>query len=91
MVSTDASSWISGTADQITVADDADGTCTLSTPQNLDRETDFEVGSLTTRNAENEITYFHDDSVFYITYEEAVEIATGMPIGLLLTLTYNIP
>jgi len=35
LVSTDANSWIAGTANQITVTDDADGTVTLSAPQDL--------------------------------------------------------
>lgn len=33
--SSDATAWIAGTANQITVADDADGTVTLSTPQDI--------------------------------------------------------
>lgn len=35
LTSTDISSWIAGTSNQITVTDDADGTVTLSTPQDI--------------------------------------------------------
>ena len=35
LVSTDLSSWISGTTNQITVTDNGDGTITLSTPQDI--------------------------------------------------------
>lgn len=35
LVSTDINSWITGTANQITVTDDSDGTVTLSTPQDI--------------------------------------------------------
>lgn len=35
IVSTDLNSWIAGTANQVSVADDGDGTVTLSTPQNI--------------------------------------------------------
>jgi hypothetical protein len=35
LVSTNAHSWISGTANQVTVTNDGDGTCTLSLPQDI--------------------------------------------------------
>jgi len=35
LVSTDLSSWVSGTTNQITVTDNGDGTITLSTPQDI--------------------------------------------------------
>ena len=35
IVSSDLVSWVTGTANQITVTDDSDGTITLSTPQNI--------------------------------------------------------
>lgn len=35
VVSTDLSSWVTGTANQVTVTDDADGTITLSLPQSI--------------------------------------------------------
>lgn len=34
--STDLNSWVTGTANQVVVADDLDGTITLSTPQDID-------------------------------------------------------
>jgi hypothetical protein len=35
LVSTDASSWVAGTTNQVNVTDDGDGTATLSTPQDI--------------------------------------------------------
>ena len=35
LISSDLASWVSGTANQITVADDTDGTITLATPQDI--------------------------------------------------------
>jgi len=46
VVSTDLASWVTGTANQIIVTDDTDGTITLSTPQDLDTAADFQVQSL---------------------------------------------
>lgn len=44
------SSWIAGTANQITVTDDGDGTITLSTPQNLHTAATPTFGSITITN-----------------------------------------
>jgi hypothetical protein len=40
------SAWIAGTANQITVTDDGDGTITLSLPQDIDTSADVEFDSL---------------------------------------------
>jgi len=45
-VSADLASWIAGTANQLSVADDADGSVTLSLPQNIDTNADVEFDSL---------------------------------------------
>ena len=45
--STDLIDWVAGTANRITVADDGDGTITLSTPQNIDTSADVTFDSLT--------------------------------------------
>jgi len=45
--STDLSSWLDGTTDQITVTDDGDGTATLSTPQNIATGSSPEFAGLT--------------------------------------------
>lgn len=43
----DLTAWISGTANQITVTDDGDGTVTLSTPQDIDENADVTFDSAT--------------------------------------------
>jgi len=42
----DLTSWIAGTADQISVTDDSDGTVTLATPQDIAVDSDVEFQSL---------------------------------------------
>lgn len=46
MVSADLSAWVAGTANQVSVADDADGSITLSLPQNIDTNADVEFDTL---------------------------------------------
>lgn len=45
-VSADLAAWVAGTANQISVADDADGSITLSLPQSIDTNADVEFDSL---------------------------------------------
>lgn len=47
LVSTDASSWITGTTNQVTVTDDSDGSVTLSLPQSIDTASDVTFDSAT--------------------------------------------
>jgi len=47
LVSTDLASWVTGTANQITVGDDGDGTITLSLEQSIHTDADLEVDSIT--------------------------------------------
>ena len=46
MVSADLASWVAGTANQVTVADDADGSITLSLPQSIHTDADVEFDTL---------------------------------------------
>jgi hypothetical protein len=43
----DLTSWVAGTANQITVADDGDGTLTLTTPQSIATTSDVAFGTVT--------------------------------------------
>jgi hypothetical protein len=45
LISSDLISWVTGTANQITVTDDSDGTVTLSTPQDIDTGADVTFNS----------------------------------------------
>jgi len=42
----DLTSWVGGTANQITVSDDGDGTVTLGTPQDIDTSADVQFGTV---------------------------------------------
>lgn len=46
MVSADLYAWVAGTANQVIVADDADGSITLSLPQSIHTDADVEFDSL---------------------------------------------
>jgi hypothetical protein len=46
MVSADLYAWVAGTANQVLVADDADGSITLSLPQSIHTDADVEFDSL---------------------------------------------
>ena len=46
----DLSTWIAGTADQITVSSDGDGTITLSLPQDINTNSDVTFNSMTLSN-----------------------------------------
>jgi hypothetical protein len=46
MVSADLYAWVAGTANQVSVADDADGSITLSLPQSIHTDADVEFDSL---------------------------------------------
>jgi hypothetical protein len=47
LVSADLSAWVAGTANQVAVADDADGSITLSLPQDIDTAASVEFGDVT--------------------------------------------
>ena len=86
----DLTAWIAGTANQIIVTSDGDGTLTLSTPQDIHVDAHMELAGLTIKNEAGNIIFYVDNDEVYFTVTAAIEIATGMPIGLLLTLTYNL-
>ena len=86
----DLTAWIAGTANQIIVTSDGDGTLTLSTPQDIHVDAHMELAGLTIKNEAGNIIFYVDNDEVYFTVAAAIEIATGMPIGLLLTLTYNL-
>ena len=86
----DLTVWIAGTANQVNVADDGDGTLTLSTPQDIHVDAHMELAGLTIKNEAGNIIFYVDNDEVYFTIAAEIEIATGMPIGLLLTLTYNL-
>lgn len=46
LTSENLNNWVAGTANQISVADDADGSITLSLPQSIDKDADVEFDSL---------------------------------------------
>ena len=90
LVSSDLSTWLSGTVNQITVTDDGDGTSTLSIPQDLDDHTDWICGTLKVWDEDENILVFANSTEFYVTHTSDIPVATGMSMGLLLTLTYNL-
>jgi len=84
----DLTAWIAGTANQITITDDGDGTLTLSTPQNIHVDATPEFAGLTIKNGSGNIVFHINDDEMYFTTGD-IPIADGMPIGLLLALTYK--
>jgi hypothetical protein len=86
----DLTVWIAGTDNQVNVADDGDGTITLSTPQDIHVDAHPEFAGLTIKNEADDIIFYVDNDEMYFTVTAAIEIATGMPMGLLLALTYNL-
>jgi len=90
--SSDLFAWVAGTANRVTVADDADGTITLSGPQDIHVDATPEFAGLTIKHSDGTIIMQVDNTELYISSSiAAVPIDTGMPMGLLLSLTYNIP
>jgi hypothetical protein len=83
----DLTSWIAGTTNQIIVTDDADGTITLSTPQDTHTDATPEWAGIVIKDSGDNIIFYVDDDEMYFTAAPVVGV-TGSPIGLLLTLTY---
>lgn len=86
----DLTAWIAGTSNQVTVTDDADGTVTLSAPQDIHTDAEPEFAGWVIKDSSDNVVAFMDNSEFYITLYSPVEIVTGNPIGLLLALTYQL-
>ena len=113
---TDLTTWIT-TGEGLDIADDGDGTVTLSgedasttnkgiasfnstnfsvasgavnTIQNIHIDATPEWAGFTIKNEADNIIFYVDNDEMYFTATTEIEIATGMPIGLLLVLTYNL-
>ena len=89
--STDLASWIDGTINQIIVTDDADGTVTLSTPQDIHVDAHPEFAGLTIKDSGDNIVFFVDDDEVYYTLPsgELEDIVTGNPFGVWLPFYYT--
>jgi len=86
----DLTAWIiQSSANQVVVADNGDGTVTLSTPQDIHVDAHMELAGLTIKDDSDNIIFYVNNDEMYFTAESAVEIADGMCIGLLLALTYK--
>jgi len=85
----DLTAWIiQSSANQVIVADNADGTVTLSLPQNIHTDATPEFAGWVIKDSDGNIVSLMSDSEFYITLYAPVDIVIGNPIGLLLALTY---
>jgi len=79
--------WIAGTTNRITVSNDADGTITLTSPQDTHIGANPTFAGLTISDSEDNIVIFGDATIFYVV-EPAAAPGVGNPIGLLLLFTY---
>ena len=83
LTDTDLSSWISGTANRVTVTDDGDGSVTLSTPQDIDTgaSVTFSEMALTEtagdHSASPTLRLGDGDSGIYEASDDVVAISTG--------------
>lgn len=86
LTSTNLTSWVTGTTNQVVVTDDGDGTITLSLPQDLGTYNDTFFQSITVQDADKNVVLYCDPNEFYITEYQTVAVG-GEPRGLLLVLT----
>ena len=86
----DLTNWIKGTGNQVIVSVLAGGKVTLSTPQDIHVDAHPEFAGITIEDAGDNIIFYVDDDEMYFTALIDIPIATGMPIGLALVLTYTI-
>jgi len=87
----DLTAWIiQSSANQVVVTDNGDGTVTLSTPQDIHVDAHPEFAGITIKDEADNIIFYVNNDEMYFTVEAVIPIADGMPIGLLLTLTYNV-
>ena len=86
----DLTNWIKGTENQVIVSVLAGGKVTLSTPQNIHVDATPEWAGTVIKNDAGNIIFYVDNDEMYFTAITEIEIATGMPIGLALVLTYTI-
>lgn len=87
----DLTTWIiQSSANQVVVTDNGDGTVTLSLPQDIHVDAHPEFAGLTVKDSNDDIIFFVDDDVMYVTLAaEAAEIVTGNPFGLWLPFYYT--
>jgi len=88
---TDLTAWIAGTTNQIIVTNDGDGTITLSCPQNIHTDATPEWAGTIIKDVGDNIIFYVDNDEMYFTASVVIPIEAGMPIGLLLALTYASP
>lgn len=88
LASKDLVDLIAGTANRVTVADDAAGGVTLSGPQDVHIDATPEFAGMIIKDSNDNIVAYIDANEFYITEFTAVNPVNGNPIGLLLVLTY---
>lgn len=75
LVSSDLVSWVAGTANQITVADDSDGSITLSTPQDIHTgASNFTVAGLTVGDTLNYLKVDAEGNTRFVGH-------SGLPFG----------
>lgn len=88
----DLTAWIiQSSANQVVVTDNGDGTITLSTPQNIHVDATPEWAGTVIKDSGDNIIFFVDDDEMYFTASLVIPIEAGMPMGLLLALTYASP
>lgn len=87
----DLTAWIVGTANQVIVTNNGDGTVTLSTPQDIHIDAHPEFAGLTIKDSGDNIVFFVDDDEVYYTLPTGVlePIVTGNPFGLWLPFYYT--
>ena len=79
---TDFTDWIAGTTNQITVADDGDGTVTLATPQDIHTgATNFTVAGATINGTLNMTDHQVQNMVLHNVADETARLAEDMVVG----------
>jgi len=87
LASKDLVDLVAGTANRVTVTDDAAGGITLSAPQDIHVDATPEFAGITIKNAADTIIFYVDDNELYFSAAAGAPVA-GNPYGLLLLFTY---
>ena len=82
LVSKDLIDLITGTANRITVSDDAAGGVDITIPDHP------VLNGISLKDSSDDVYFYADEDEFYITEKVVVVIVAGNPMGLLLALTY---
>ncbi len=88
---TDLTNWIVGTGNQVIVTVLAGGKVTLSTPQDIHVDATPEFAGIVIKDSGDNIIFYVDNDEMYFTASIVIPIEAGMPMGLLLALTYAAP